>query len=114
MRVIVCGGRDYEDRARVFAALDSLHAKRPITTIVHGDARGADSLAKDWALERGIDQEAHPADWRKLGEVAGPLRNDRMASLGADGCVAFPGGRGTADMVRRAEANGIKVWRPFG
>jgi len=32
-----------------------------------------------------------------------------MADAGADLCIAFPGGRGTADMVRRARAAGIPV-----
>lgn len=114
MRVIVCGGRKFEDRARVFAALDLAHGRRPITTVVHGDAPGADRLAKEWAQAREVEQEAHPADWKKLGPVAGPVRNDRMASRGADGCIAFPGGTGTADMCRRAQAAGIPVWRPFG
>lgn len=98
----------------MFAALDLAHGRRPIMIVVHGDAPGADRLAKEWAQERGIEQEAHPADWKRLGEIAGPVRNDGMAQLGADGCIAFPGGRGTADMCGRAEAAGIAVWRPYG
>ena len=49
MKVIVCGGRNYSDRKRVFTTLDALHAETPITVLMHGDARGADALADDWA-----------------------------------------------------------------
>jgi hypothetical protein len=109
MRVIVCGGRDFDDRARVFEALDAIHAARPITRVVHGAARGADALAGEWADAHDIAVEAAPADWKRYGRGAGPKRNQEMADAGADLCVAFPGGTGTADMCRRAAATGIKV-----
>jgi hypothetical protein len=112
-RVIVCGGRDYRDKARVHAALEAAHAKAPIGVLVHGGASGADLIAMYWAKGRGILREEHPALWDDHGHGAGPLRNQAMADAGADGCIAFPGGRGTADMVQRAQAAGIPVWRPF-
>lgn len=112
--VIVCGGRDYPDRARVFAALDLAHSKRPITLIVHGGAPGADQLADEWAKERRVWRDVFAADWQTLGPKAGPERNARMVAAGAHGCVSFPGGPGTADCRRRCEAAGIPVWRPFG
>jgi predicted Rossmann-fold nucleotide-binding protein len=112
--VIVCGGRNYADRARVFAALDRAHAKRSITLLVHGGAPGADTLAGEWAKARGVWVEVFEANWRELGPKAGPERNARMVAAGAHGCIAFPGGRGTADNVKRCEAAGIPVWRPFG
>jgi len=120
--VIVCGGRDYQDRDRVFAALDLAHARRRIALLVHGACidpvrgclLGADRWADEWARERGVDVEPHPADWATWGKGAGPMRNKQMAEAGAHGCIAFPGGTGTASMTRQAEANGIPVWRPFG
>jgi hypothetical protein len=113
-RIIVCGGRGYTDRERVNQALDAAHAKSPIAVIVHGGASGADTLAKLWAQERGILREEYPARWHEHGRAAGPVRNQQMADCGADGCIAFPGGRGTTDMVRRAQEAGIPVWKPFG
>lgn len=121
--VIVTGGRDYQDRGRVFAALDALHKRQPITLLVHGACadrgrpdrlRGADRWAEEWARVNHVPSEPHPADWRMLGNAAGPRRNEAMASAGAHGCVAFPGGSGTADMARQAEDHGIQVWRPYG
>lgn len=114
MRLLVCGGRDYNDRERLFAALDAAHAHKPVTLVIHGAAKGADTLAGEWADARGIPVQAYPADWKKLGLVAGPVRNERMLREGKpDGAVAFPGGNGTADMVRRAEAARVSVWHPF-
>ena len=72
---------------------------------------GADRLAaRIWAaLKR--PAEAHPADWKKHGKAAGPIRNQEMleAEGGIDLVIAFPGGTGTADMVRRAEKAKIEV-----
>ncbi len=112
MKLIVCGGRDYTDRVAVFRALDEIHALTPISFIVHGAAKGADRLAAEWAEAHGIGVEGIAADWKRYRGGAGPKRNQDMADGGADLCVAFPGGKGTADMCRRAESAGIKVVRP--
>jgi hypothetical protein len=112
-RIIVCGGRDYTDSDRARAALDAAHAKSPIAVIVHGGAPGADTIAKHWARDHGILRDEFQADWQGLGRGAGPIRNQAMADSGAHGCIAFPGGRDTADMHRRAQAAGIPVWKPY-
>lgn len=115
IRLLVCGGCDYADAAAVGAALDRVHRARGVAVLIHGAARGADSLAADWARRRGIPAEAYPADWGTHGKAAGPKRNARMLAEGRpDGVVAFPGGRGTADMCRQAKAAGVKVWQPIG
>jgi len=106
IRVIVCGGRDYANRTVIGGALGML---RDGVTIVHGAAPGADSLAAEEAALRGLDVEAHPADWSTHGKAAGPIRNQRMLEAGAELVIAFPGGRGTADMVRRSREAGIVV-----
>jgi hypothetical protein len=106
MRLIVCGGRDYRDRDRLCAVLDQ-HAPTEIAT---GGASGADSLAVDWAWKRGIPAKIFIPDWAAHGLAAGPLRNQRMLDeFKPDAVIAFPGGRGTADMVRRARAAGVHV-----
>ena len=81
MRVLVCGGRDYTDRGAVFAALDELHAREPIALLIHGAARGADSLGGEWAAARGVPVQAFPADWKKHGRAAGPKRNQQMLGI---------------------------------
>lgn len=111
-RVLVCGGRDYDDRESLFKVLDAAHYANPIECVIHGAANGADALAESWAEARGIPQNAFPADWRQSGKASGPIRNQRMLDEGVPHMViAFPGGRGTADMVRRAEKAGVPVVR---
>ena len=110
MRVLVCGGRNYSDRDRVNAVLDKLNADAGVDVVIHGAARGADDMADRWAFSCGIDVEMYPADWENQGSFAGPMRNTRMLNEGKpDLVIAFPGGRGTADMVKKARRAGVQV-----
>lgn len=116
MRVLVCGGRDYSDKASVYAALDTLAGVTEATplgvpiTVIHGGARGADSLADGWSADNWNQTIRFPADWNTHGKAAGPIRNQQMLDEGKpDLVVAFPGGAGTADMVRRARKAGVEV-----
>lgn len=116
MRVLVCGGRDYSDGDHIHNTLCDIDAKRgPIYCIIHGAATGADHEGMIWAQMwadsgREIVHAPFAADWHRHGRAAGPLRNQRMIDVGKpDLVVAFPGGRGTADMVARAKAAGIEV-----
>lgn len=109
--VIVCGGRDYVDDVAVFYWLDQFHAARPFTRLIHGAARGADSIAGAWARERGVPFQAFRADWNKHGRRAGPIRNTQMLDVGKPELViAFPGGSGTRDMVQQGiDRDGVSV-----
>jgi len=109
MRVLVCGGRDFDNIDAVFEKLDEIHAIKSITCIIEGGAKGADYLASRWSAYRNIpDHERFSADWALYGKAAGFIRNQKMIDKGRpDYFVAFPGGRGTADMVRRLRAAGI-------
>lgn len=110
MRVLVCGGRAYEEREHLFVTLDRLHRARGITLVIAGGARGADTLAEEWAKDRSVPHQIFHAEWDTLGRPAGPIRNQRMLDEGKpDLVVAFPGGKGTADMVRRAYEAGVRV-----
>lgn len=106
-RVLVCGGRGYTDAARIAEVIGIFDPQA--VTIVHGNARGADRTAANVALTLGFDVEAHPADWEEYGNAAGPIRNQAMLDTGVDLVVAFPGGRGTADMTDRAKRAGVPV-----
>lgn len=117
MRVLVCGGRDYPADA-VWHWLSNYASSEiggNITVLLHGGATGADSAAGEWARRSScgeVREIAYPSNWRKYGKRAGPLRNQRMIDEGKpDVVVAFAGGRGTADMIRRAEAACIRVVR---
>jgi len=108
MKVLVCGGRSYSDWQTVYDALDAL----PVTMVVQGGAGGADALAKDWANSRLRPVMTYHAEWEKHGKAAGPIRNQEMLDdAKPDMVLAFAGGRGTADMIRRAEKAGVTVKR---
>lgn len=113
MRVLVCGGRDYNDHERLFAVLNKLNAEAGIDVIIEGGARGADRLAREWArmiAKPGVDAETYEADWDAFGSFAGPMRNKAMLEEGKpDLVIAFPGGSGTRDMIRKAKKAGVEV-----
>jgi hypothetical protein len=108
MKVLVCGGRDYNKTSMVFFVLDSLRP-RP-TQIISGNARGADKLGEMWAQQNNVACRVFPANWDKYGKRAGYLRNQQMLDEGIpDLVIAFPGGNGTKMMMSIAEAADIKV-----
>jgi hypothetical protein len=108
MRLLICGGRDFRDRDFLNAALAEF--RNVVSAVITGGAPGADSLAFDWAHENGFALERYMADWQTHGRAAGPIRNQRMLDEGKPDVVdAFAGGRGTADMVRRAKEAGVQV-----
>lgn len=112
MRIGVAGGREFRDAPKVTQVIQVFdRATRGgfVPKLVHGGARGADSLAAQIADSRGWWLEEHPAEWTRYGLGAGPIRNQAMCDSGLDVLVALPGGAGTADMTRRARAAGILV-----
>jgi len=109
MRVLVCGGRTSDDWERLAGVLDGLDPMK-VSVVIHGAAPGADTLAGRWAELRRVPVEAFPADWEKHGRAAGPIRNAPMLAEGKpDLVVAFPGGRGTANMCKQARTAGVEV-----
>ncbi len=110
MRVLVCGGRNYFNSVVIYNALNKLRDESKIDCLIEGGATGADAIAKVWAKALKIQIDEFKAEWTRLGDAAGPLRNQRMIDEGKpDLVLAFPGGKGTADMVHRARLAGIKV-----
>jgi len=109
MRVLVTGGRDFDERNMLAQTLDRLHEQHGFTLLIHGAAKGADRLAGEWAKSRGIEILACPADWRRYGRGAGMQRNKEMLEQSPDLLVAFPGGKGTENMVKIAKKAGLTV-----
>lgn len=110
MRVLVCGGRDYDDQSHVWSTLGGLHAATPISAVIEGGAYGADTWAMTWGHSERVPVIEFKADWKQHGRSAGPIRNRQMLDEGRpDLVIAFPGGKGTADMVEQARAAGIEV-----
>ena len=124
-RILVCGGRDFEDYHLLRQTLDEVCVKRkwlytpdaygnylPDLVIIHGGAKGADDLADQWALVNWTGLEIYKADWSKYGKAAGGIRNQQMLDEGKpDLVIAFPtkNSKGTWDMVRRAKKAGVET-----
>lgn len=112
MRVLVCGGRDYGDWTSAMSFLDWVNSETPITMVIHGGAQGADAFGAEWADRNGVPTWVFPADWKAHGRKAGPLRNQQMLDEALpERVIAFPGGRGTADMLRRAGKACVRIMR---
>lgn len=110
MRVLVAGGRDYQDFDQVCATLNQ---QGKVTTIISGCARGADTLGEKWAVLHGVPVERYPALWDVHGRAAGHIRNQLMLDDGApDLVIVFPGGKGSESMVKKARKAGVKTLTP--
>lgn len=138
MRVLVCGGRtfgklnrypdgnpirDDEKAAEYRFGMDWLtryfmdylmdpyeETRYGELVIIHGNAKGGDTIAKDFATVHWLHEEPFPADWDRYRKRAGRIRNQQMLDEGKpDVVIAFPGGTGTRDMIRRARTAGVEV-----
>lgn len=116
--VLVCGSRDWTDRAAIERDLVELQKRHGGEfEVVSGGARGADRIAAEICRARGIVCHEELADWVGQGRRAGPLRNRRMAALGPLLGLAYKDGLdsdlargGTEDMLRVLLAGGIEAW----
>lgn len=123
MILLVTGGRDFceavttsgsprdrdlymDERRALGFALDMIGP----SSVIVGDATGADRWARIWCEKRGVSYSEFTADWTKLGITAGPERNQRMVDAGPDYAVRFPGGRGTADCAKRCALAGVEIF----
>lgn len=110
MHVIICGGRNFNNLDAVMRFLDMLHAIHGFTLVIHGDAKGADWCADRWATKNRLPIERFPAHWKLHHNAAGPIRNRQMLDEAKPELViAFPGGSGTADMMRQAREAKVEV-----
>lgn len=101
MKVLVCGGRKFNNKELLYNVLSDLHKNKKITKIINGNASGADSLARDWAIDNKVECVSYVANWTRYGKKAGILRNIDMLRMSTpDLIVAFKGGKGTEHMVK--------------
>lgn len=117
MKIIVCGGRNYLNKEQLEQEMDwivkNYYDPRWEIEIIHGGAKGADTLAGEWATSRNYRVKVFNADWKRFGKSAGPIRNERMLQQHPNLVVAFPGGKGTAHMVSIAKRDKLKVIEIF-
>jgi hypothetical protein len=111
------GGRDLAwPQQRIAAELLARSGGRLVHLLLHGGARGADAAIGRAAQQLGWSALVMPAQWQLHGRAAGPIRNRELlqqaiakavahtspGSLASVLVVAFPGGPGTASLVREA------------
>lgn len=114
MKILICGGRDFDDYKRVKAAVIMLAGSRlevEPDTIISGGASGADACAKRLA-EGGYYYQEFPANWDKHGKAAGPIRNKEMIDQNPDVVLAFWNGvsKGTANTIQLAKDKKITTF----
>ena len=112
MRVLVCGDRNWLNKNLVMEKLKSLSSQ--VEVVIEGEARGADTFGRICAQELGIPVEKYPADWKRHGLLAGPIRNVLMLKVGKpDLVLAFHNNieesKGTGHMIKIARKAGVKV-----
>lgn len=111
-RVIIAGCRDFNDYGLLQQTCDHLlqNQQKDNVIIVSGHATGADALGERYAKEKGYKIEKHPADWKKYGKAAGPIRNAIMAEV-SSALIAFWDGksRGTKNMIDLANDRNLQV-----
>lgn len=116
VRVLICGDREWDDRQVIEVVVRGLRDKfGTLLSIIEGEARGADTLARDAAERIGVDVAKFPAKWDEHGKAAGPIRNEQMLREGKPDVVfAFHDflaeSRGTRDMVARARKADVPVY----
>ena len=114
-RVIVAGGRDFDDYELLKKRLDVILMDYENVEIVSGHAKGADMLGEKYAAEKGIPLTVFPADWKKYRIRAGFIRNSQMLEYACGETplvVAFWDGEshGTKDTIEKAKEKDITVY----
>jgi hypothetical protein len=142
LRVIIAGGRDFNDYdllkrecLKIFTQLKSegYSTDRKNLEIISGEAKGADTLGKRFAIMFKLDVVSFPAKWNdfnvekceirynKYGNpynvLAGHNRNEEMAKYASEDkelgvLLAFWDGKstGTKNMIELAKKYGLKVF----
>jgi hypothetical protein len=117
IKFLVTGDRDWVNRKVIEKRLSWIPSD---WVLVHGAARGADSIAAEfWKFACKQDGKDYvlpfPADWNKYGKRAGPIRNRQMllANPEIEIVIAFHNeigmSKGTKDMVTQAMKKGLPV-----
>jgi hypothetical protein len=122
VKILVTGSREFTDRVRIATALEEVIREQDpervrdpgFLTVIHGGARGADTIAGEIAAARGCRVEVFPPAYDRFGpEIAPFIRNSQLVGERPDLCLAFYSKRarnsGTRDCVAKCRAARIPV-----
>ena len=109
MKVVIAGSRDITDYDILLKAIKECPFQ--ITEVISGRARGVDTLGEKFAEDYGLKLHLFPADWKRLRNAAGPIRNAQMADF-ADAvlCVWDGVSSGTKDIMKQAKKRGLPLY----
>ena len=111
MKILICGDRKWTDEQKIIDVLFPYVFKNP--TIIHGAAKGADSIGGKIAIDYNLRTTPYRANWSEHKRAAGPIRNREMLKLNPDLVLAFHNNldksKGTKDMIKIARELGIEV-----
>lgn len=114
-RILITGSRTWDNVGLITHVLNHYTLYDNVTLVSGHCPRGADAIAEKLARAYGWQLELHPANWKRHGKAAGFMRNEKMAQLGADVCLAFirQESPGATHCLRMARTRGIprRVWR---
>ena len=110
MKVIIAGGRDFNNYELLKERCDYFLQNQTDIEIVSGNANGADKLGEQYAIEKNYSLKIFKAEWDKYGKSAGMIRNTEMSNYG-DTLIAFWDGKskGTASMIALAKRQQLKL-----
>ena len=121
IKLLVSGARDWPYEKVLVTALDDIalklkEKKLVISELVEGGAKGADTMARNWAKTCDLKINTFNADWKKFGKAAGPIRNTAMVKyVSSSGIVvAFHSditkSKGALSLVGIAKKHNLTVW----
>lgn len=111
MKTIIAGCRDMNDWGIVMQAIENSGFGPGTTEVVSGGAQGVDYIGEGLAEKSGVPVKRFPADWKKHGRAAGPIRNREMAQY-ADRLIAVWDGKssGTKNMIEEMQKLGKPIY----
>lgn len=113
-RLIIAGGRDFNDKELMIDRLQELERLGIVnekTVLVCGMARGADLMGHAIFKEAGMEIMEMPADWDNLGKRAGFARNEDMGAVAGMALIFWDGqSKGTKHMISTMEKMGKTVY----
>lgn len=111
-RILICGDRNWTNYDVILKSLSDEHQRESVEVVIQGEATGADVMGKQAAIQLGIPVLSFPADWRKHGRSAGPIRNRQQLKEGkpTKGLVYhdfLENSKGTKDMTKVLQKNNV-------
>ena len=111
MKCIIAGSRSIEDYDEVWKAFENCPFADEITEVVSGCAKGVDTLGERVAFAKGIPVAKFPADWKRFGKRAGPIRNEQMGDYADCAIIVWDGiSTGSNHMRRYMESLNKQVY----